>query len=1155
MSKSESHSAGDQRPWRVGIFGTFDVQNYGDLLFPIIAQMELSKRLGAVEVIPFSYNAKSSNDWPYNVTSLTDFPSKVHELDAILIGGGFLIRFDKAVAPGYMPTEDWIHHPTGYWLTPALIGAQHGIPVIWNAPGMHCNDIPPWSHGLLSLALKASAYVAVRDEPSQQVLRQFSEDGQVKHVPDTAFAMGLYLQGHPAKEEARQLREQLGLMKPYVIIQVTQNLNALTDHIKRFRAQLPDLSFLLLRVGPVLNDHESFIDRELPGTYRLPEWPSPLVLAALIGESEGVAGHSYHLAITALCAGVPVFTSSTLSLGKFTALSKFHTVYPLSTLAVDDPRWLADRIGRKTPSSLIAEAETKLEQHWSQVVEAIQARCMDSRPALNAMWMSLPALLEGNQQAPEEAIAGSPAPVSRGEAMGLRQTIAQLEQELGLSKDIIASRDTGIAWLRSEVEVIQRTLEQRRRSTRYLLVDALMLLADRSPLARKLGNWVIPSRLKNQLHAESFKNQLAGQVHAFQKRQTAGKPLFPDVCNGKMDIVCLANIEWSARHQRPQHMMSQFAAHGHRVFYVARSIIPAQGEAYVMRQVAPHVYEIGLAFHSSENFYAQKMSPDNLRAAQESFSRLARDAKIREALVVVHLSYWATWAIELQKNRSWKLQYDCMDEWADFPDIGQPLIDEEEVLVQKADLVTVTASLLEKKWKTKNAHCVLVRNGVEFDFFSSHCVKNDLLAHLKKPVIGFYGALAPWVDFALLHHLASQRPQWNFVLVGDCFVKDLAGIDRLPNVHLTGRKPYEDMPRYLHGFDVCLIPFKLNQVTHAVDPVKFYEYISAGKPVVSVPLEEMAIYGEYVYFASEYGDFLSKVEAALTEDDPLLVRRRIELARGNDWHHRYLSTAQALHALYAKCSIIVISYNNAELTRQCIESIVARTTYPNYEVIVVDNASQDGSRDMLRALQRQIRSLKLIFNDSNRGFAAANNQGVAQAEGDYVVLLNNDTVVTNDWLEALLRHLQNRQVGLAGPVTNSIGNEAKIAVDYGDLEQMHEFAARHTLEHAGRHFDISVLAMFCVAMRREVFDEIGALDEAFGIGMFEDDDYCRRLQAAGYRTVCAEDSFVHHYGQASFKKLMDSGEYQAIWERNQAYFESKWGPWTPHTHRTETRPS
>lgn len=749
---------------------------------------------------------------------------------------------------------------------------------------------------------------------------------------------------------------------------------------------------------------------------------------------------------------------------------------------------------------------------------------------------------------------GAQSGISRTEILALRQTIGELERELKYSKDVIASRDVGIAWLRSEVDAIKLTLERRRKSFRYLMVDGLYLIADRSRLARNLGNMLLPSRFKALLQSESLKNQLSSQLHALQSLQGDEQALFPGVCNGKMDIVCFANIEWCARYQRPQHIMSQFAANGHRIFYIARSIMPAQGEPYVMKQVAPNIYEIGLEFHGSEDFYAHRMSHENLIAANRSLARLMVDAKIREALIVVHLSYWTALAVELQKNRAWRLQYDCMDEWADFPDIGQQLLQEEEILIDKADLVTVTASLLEKKWQARSKKCILVRNGVEFEFFSSNCVKNELLAHLEKPVIGFYGALAPWVDFNLLHYLATQRPNWNFVLVGDCFVKDLAGIDRLPNVHLTGKKAYEYMPRYLHGFDVCLIPFKLNKVTHAVDPVKFYEYISVGKPVVSVPLEEMAIYGDYVYFAREYADFLAKVEAALKENDPDLTQRRIQLAKNNDWHHRYLSMEQALQTLYEKCSIVVVSYNNADLTRQCIESIVARTTYPNYEVIIVDNASQDETRDMLRSMQRQFPGLKLklIINDQNRGFAAANNQGIAQAEGKYVVLLNNDTVVTNDWLEAMLRHLQNNDIGLVGPVTNSVGNEAKIAVDYANIEQMHEFAARHTVENVGRHFDISVLAMFCVAMRREVFDEIGELDEAFGIGMFEDDDYCRRIQSAGYRTVCAEDSFVHHYGQASFKKLIESGEYQVIWDRNQTYFEKKWGAWTPHTNNRTT---
>jgi len=86
-------------------------------------------------------------------------------------------------------------------------------------------------------------------------------------------------------------------------------------------------------------------------------------------------------------------------------------------------------------------------------------------------------------------------------------------------------------------------------------------------------------------------------------------------------------------------------------------------------------------------------------------------------------------------------------------------------------------------------------------------------------------------------------------------------------------------------------------------------------------------------------------------------------------------------------------------------------------------------------------------------------------------------------------------------------------------------------------------------MRRDAFEKIGPLDEGFTIGMFEDDDYAKRAREAGYRVVCTEESFVHHAGQAAFKKLIETGEYQAVWDRNRAYYESKWGRWNSHKHR------
>jgi GT2 family glycosyltransferase len=619
--------------------------------------------------------------------------------------------------------------------------------------------------------------------------------------------------------------------------------------------------------------------------------------------------------------------------------------------------------------------------------------------------------------------------------------------------------------------------------------------------------------------------------------------------NNKFDVICFANIEWSARFQRPQQMMRQFAEHGYRVFYIVASRGTPEGQAYGLDEVSPGIFEVALSRHADQDFYTQCMSEENIRACLLSLEALSKDFRIKTAVSVIHISYWTPLALRLRTERSWRIQYDCMDDWVDFPNIGAALLRQEEVLVKKADLVTVTASLLHKKWAARNANCSLIRNGVDFSFFTRHCVPNSLLPEIRGPIIGFYGALAEWVDYQLLANIAWRRRDWNFVLVGDIFVTDLAGLESMPNVHLIGRKPYAEMPHYLYRFDVCLIPFRVYNVTDAVDPVKFYEFLSAGKPVVSVPLEEMKVYEEFVYFANSPEEFIEKTELALAERALELVTTRVEFARANDWKNRFDDTLDAITNLYPKVSIIIVTYNNLELTQLCVESIFRNTTYPNYEVIIIDNASTDDTRNYLRYLSRSKPSVKVVLNDDNLGFAAANNQGLRLAQGGCLVLLNNDTVVPKGWVEPMLRHLESPLIGLVGPVTNSAGNEAKIDVVYSNLEQMEDFSDRYTAQRRGRIFDISVLAMFCIAMRREVFEEIGFLDEKFGVGMFEDDDYSRRAQNLGYRTVCAEDAFVHHYGQASFKKLIASGKYQELWDRNQAYFESKWGAWKPHAQR------
>ena len=250
-------------------------------------------------------------------------------------------------------------------------------------------------------------------------------------------------------------------------------------------------------------------------------------------------------------------------------------------------------------------------------------------------------------------------------------------------------------------------------------------------------------------------------------------------------------------------------------------------------------------------------------------------------------------------------------------------------------------------------------------------------------------------------------------------------------------------------------------------------------------------------------------------------------------------------------SLIIVTHDNLDYTRLCLHSVLTHTATLAIEVIVVDNASTDGTVVYLEELAARESALRIIRNTTNAGFARANNQGMAAARGRYLVLLNNDTLVTAGWLPPLLAHLTDPGVGMVGPVTNACGNESRIAVDYRDPRTMAAFATRYTAEHANQTREMRMLAFFCAALRRDVYEHIGPLDEGFGLGTFEDDDYAMRLALAGYKLLCADDVFVHHWGSASFSRL-PSEVYLALFHENRRKFEAKWGvTWQPPVLRRE----
>jgi GT2 family glycosyltransferase len=251
-----------------------------------------------------------------------------------------------------------------------------------------------------------------------------------------------------------------------------------------------------------------------------------------------------------------------------------------------------------------------------------------------------------------------------------------------------------------------------------------------------------------------------------------------------------------------------------------------------------------------------------------------------------------------------------------------------------------------------------------------------------------------------------------------------------------------------------------------------------------------------------------------------------------------------------RASVIMVTRDGLPYTKLCLTHLLSQGWGSVDELIVVDNGSRDGTPEFLRALTARHAFVQVICNAENRGFAAACNQGLNLARGELLVLLNNDTLPARGWRQRLARWLEDDAIGIVGPVTNRTCNEAQIDAPYRTLGEMERFAEDYTRQHGGQTGDIPMLAMFCLALRRGVFLEVGPLDEQFEVGMFEDDDYARRVRQAGYRVICAEDVFVHHLGQATFGELCATGDYDRVFEANRRRFEAKWGlSWQPHGRR------
>ena len=237
-----------------------------------------------------------------------------------------------------------------------------------------------------------------------------------------------------------------------------------------------------------------------------------------------------------------------------------------------------------------------------------------------------------------------------------------------------------------------------------------------------------------------------------------------------------------------------------------------------------------------------------------------------------------------------------MDDYSGFASMAKPVLAQEPFLISNTDLVLASSHLLYKRIRDESESVILLQNGTDFEHFSSPGPLRPL-AGIGHPIIGYYGAISDWFDVDLIRKAAISKPGWHFVLIGEVENEEVWSLKKLPNVHLPGPQPYSSLPSYLQDFDVACIPFLDTPLTRAVNPVKFYEYLSAGKPVVSVRMPDLEQHPDYFYPAGSAAEFVSQIEKALSEDSEEQRRTRIDFASKNRWEDRFAVLKEAIERL------------------------------------------------------------------------------------------------------------------------------------------------------------------------------------------------------------------------------------------------------------------
>jgi len=356
--------------------------------------------------------------------------------------------------------------------------------------------------------------------------------------------------------------------------------------------------------------------------------------------------------------------------------------------------------------------------------------------------------------------------------------------------------------------------------------------------------------------------------------------------DGEYDLICLSHLRWDFVYQRPQHLLSRFASE-YRVFFVEEPVFVCDQMAYLdvsKRADGLHVVvpRLPKGLDESEIIISQQLL----------INELIEDKKVRDYV----LWYYTPMALAFTRHlKPLAIVYDCMDELSAFRGAPRALKEMENELLSRADVAFTGGQSLYEAKRSRHSNIYAMPSSTDAAHFASaRKIKSDPAdqAGIPHPRLGFFGVIDERMDVTLLDQIAKARPDWHLIMIGPVVKIDPEDLPRRQNIHYLGGKDYQELPAYLAGWDVALMPFARNESTRFISPTKTPEYLAAGKPVISTSIRDVVrTYGEWglVRIADSVEEFVAAVEAALSEDANRAewIRRVDGFLAENSWDHTW----------------------------------------------------------------------------------------------------------------------------------------------------------------------------------------------------------------------------------------------------------------------------